>query len=127
MSEMTLKQPGFTYSACGPFTKNKGDTNYNYKNELGKAYFQHDMAYGGFKDLARRTASDKVLRDKAFNIAKNPKYEGYQRGFASMAYKIFNKKTAGSSVNTHANNERPLDLATQKLAEELHKPIIDKF
>ena len=83
MLEMHLKQPGFTYSACGPFTKNKeriqkfketGDTNYIYKNELDKACFQHDMAYGNFKDLAKRTASDKVLRDEAFNIAKNPKY-----------------------------------------------------
>ena len=80
MPEMHLKQPGFTYSACGPFTKNKeriqkfkeiGDTNHAYKNELDKACFQHDMAYGDFKDLARRKASDKVLRDKAFNIAKN--------------------------------------------------------
>ena len=82
MPEMHLKQPGFTYSACGPFTKNKeriqkfkksGDTSYIYKNELDKACFQHDMAYGNFKDLARRTASDKALRDKAFNFAKNPK------------------------------------------------------
>ena len=93
MPEMYLKQSGFTYSACGPFTKNKerienfqetGDTSYIYKNELDKACFQHDMAYGDFKDLARRTASDKVLRDKAFNIAKNPKYDGYQRRLASM-------------------------------------------
>ena len=83
MQEMDLKQAGFTYSACGPFTKNKeriqkfketGDTNYIYKNELDKACFQHDMAYGDFKGLARATASDKVLIDKAFNIAKNPKY-----------------------------------------------------
>ena len=81
MPEMHLKQPRFTYSACGPFTKNKeriqkfketGDTIYIYKNELDKACFEHDMAYGGFKDLARRTASGKVLRDKAFTIAKNP-------------------------------------------------------
>ena len=80
MSEMHLKQPGFTYSACGPFTKNKeriqkfkerGDINYIYKNELSKAYFQHDMAHGDFKDLTKRTAPDKVLRDIAFNIAKN--------------------------------------------------------
>ena len=79
MSDIHLKQPGFTYSACGSFTKNKewtqkfketGDTNYIYKNELDKACFQHDMAYGDFKDLKRRTFSDKVLRDKAFNIAK---------------------------------------------------------
>ena len=88
MPEMHLKQPGFTYSACGPFTKNKkriqkfketGDTSYIYKNELDKTYFQHYMAYGDFKDLARRTASDRILRDKGFNIAKNPKYSGYQR------------------------------------------------
>ena len=79
MSEMHLKQPGFTYSACGPFTKNKewiqkfketGDTCYIYKSELEKACFQHNMAYRDFKDLKRRTGSDKVLRDKAFNIAK---------------------------------------------------------
>ena len=89
MPEMFLKQPRFTYSACELFTKNKekikkfketGDTNYTYKNELEKACFQHDMAYGDFKDLARKTASDKVLRDKTFNIAKNSKYDGYQRG-----------------------------------------------
>ena len=92
MPEMHLKQPRFAYSACGPFTKNKEriqkfketeDTSYIYKNKLDKACFQHDMAYGNFKDL-ERTASDKVLRDKAFNIAKNPKYDGYQRTLASM-------------------------------------------
>ena len=86
MPEMHLKQPEFTYSAWGPFTKNKeriqkvketGDTSYIYKNELDKAWFQHDMTYGDFKDLKRRTFSDKVLRDKAFNIAKNSKYDGY--------------------------------------------------
>ena len=79
MPEMHLKQPGFTYSAFGPLTKNKeriqkfkqtGDTNYTYKNELDKACFQHDMPYGVFKDLKRRTFSDKVLRNKAFDIAK---------------------------------------------------------
>ena len=86
MPEMHLKQPGFTYSAPGPFTKNKERsqkfketriTSYIYKNELDRACFQHDVAYGDFKDLARRTASDRVLRDKAFNIAKNAKYDGY--------------------------------------------------
>ena len=98
MPEMDLKQPGFTYGACGPFTKNKqrirksketGDTNYIYKNELDNACFQHETAYGDFKDLKRRTFSGKVLRDKAFNIAKNPKYDEYQRGLASMVYKFF--------------------------------------
>ena len=87
MPEKHLKQPGFTYSARGPFTRNKeriqkfketGDTNYIYKNELDKTCFQHDMAYGDFKDLAKGKASDKVLRDKVFDIAKNPKYDGYQ-------------------------------------------------
>ena len=114
LPEMHLKQPGFTYSACGPFTKNKErikkiketvDTSYIYKNELDKACFQHDMAYGDFKDLARRTASDKVLRDKVFNIAKSPKYEGYQKGLASMIYKFFDKKSKGCGVNMHANDK----------------------
>ena len=86
MSKMYLRQPGFTYSACGPFTKNKqrikkfmqtGDTNYIYRNELDKACFQHDMAYGKYKDLEKRTKSDKVLKDKAHEIANNLKYDGY--------------------------------------------------
>ena len=74
-----------------------GDENYIYKNELDKACFQHPMAHGDLKDLARRTASDKVLRDKAFNIANNPKYDGYQRRLASMVYKIFDKKSSSGS------------------------------
>ena len=91
MPEIHLKQPGFTYSACGPFAKSKEriqkfketrDKKYIYKNEMDKACFQNDMTYGDFKYLARRTAADKVLEDKAFNIAKNPKYDGYQRGLA---------------------------------------------
>ena len=135
---MHLKQPGFIYSACGPFTKNKeriqkfketGDTSYIYKDELDKACFQHDMAYGGFKDLAKITASDKVLRDKEFNIAKYPKYDRYQRRLASMVHKYFDKKSAslpdksvsGSGV---ANNEIKQNL---QLREELHKPVIRKF
>ena len=86
LPEMHLKQPGFTYSACGPFTKNKewiqkfketGDKSYLYKNELDKACFQHDMADRDFKDFKRRTFSDKVLRDKACNTAKNLQYDGY--------------------------------------------------
>ena len=101
MPEMHLRQPQFTYSACGPFTKNKyrtqkfkktGDTKHIYKNELDKACFQHGMAFGDFKDLATRAVTDKCLRDKAFNIVKDPKYDGYQRGMASMVYKFFDKK-----------------------------------
>ena len=120
-----------------PFTKNKeriqkfketGDTSYIYKNELDKACFQHDVAYGDFKDLAKRTASDKVIRDKAFNITKTPKYDGYQRGISSMVYKCFDKKSKGSGViDKIKQNQSPLDLATHQLPEELHKPIIRKL
>ena len=86
MPEMHLRQPGFTYSACGRFTRNKeriqkfkqtGDLRYIYRNELDKACFQHDMVHGDFKDLTKRTAADNILRDKAFNIAKDSKYDGY--------------------------------------------------
>ena len=137
MPEMHLKQPGFTYSACGPFTKNKDriqkfketrDTSYIYKNELDKACFQHDMTYGDFKDLKRGTYSDKVLRDKAFNIAKNPKYDEYQRGLAPMLYKFFDKKSASltdKSVSGGGVNI-PLEF-NEQLAKELHKPIIKKL
>ena len=117
MPEVHLKQPGFTYSVCGVFTKSKertqkfketGDTSYLCKNELDKASFcwkaYEDLAYEDFKDLARRTASDKVLRDKTFNTAKYPKYDTYQRGLASMVYTFSDKKSGGSSVNTHAIN-----------------------
>ena len=88
MSEIHLRQPGFAYSACGPFTKNKKrikkiketrNSRYIYQNELDKTCFEHDRAYGDSKDLNRRTATDKVLRDKAFDIAKTSKYDGYQR------------------------------------------------
>ena len=82
------------------------------------------MAYWDFKDLAKRTASDKVLRDKAFNNARNPKYDGYQRGFASMVYKFFDKKAAGSGVNMHTNKSA---FNNEKLAEELHKRLIKNF
>ena len=107
MSEMHSMQPGFTYSACGPFTKNKeriqkfketGSSRYIFQNELDKACFKHGMAYRDFKDLTRRTASDKILRDKAFNIAKYPKYDRYQHRFVSVIYKCFDKKTSGSGI-----------------------------
>ena len=133
--EMHLRQPGFKYSACGPFKKNKerrqkfkqtGDSRYIYRNELDKACFQHDMSYGDFKDLKRRTAADNVLRDKAFNIAKNPKYDGYQNGLASMVYNFFDKKTKGNGV-TLANKSAIQSIPqNEQLAEKLHKPIIRK-
>ena len=123
MPEMHLRQPGFTYSACGPFTKHKqriqkfmqtGDTNYIYRNELDKACFQHDAAYSDSKDLVKRTQSDKVLKDKVFEIANNPKYDGYQRGLASMAYRFFDKKSIGTGIIKE----------NQQLASEHHKPIL---
>ena len=77
------------------------------------------MAYGDFKDLAKRTAADKVLRDKGFNISIDPKYDGYQRGLDFMVYKFFDKKTAGSGVKSMPQNDQ--------LAEELHKTTIRKF
>ena len=89
MSEMHVRQPGLTCRACGPFTKNKerikklketGDSRYIYQNELDKPCFRHNMTYGDFNDLNIRTFSDKVLLDKTFNIANDPKYDEYQRG-----------------------------------------------
>ena len=103
-TDSLAKRPGCTYSACGPFTKHKeriqkfretGDPRYIFRNELDKACFQHDSAYSDFKDLDRRTDADRVLRDKAFEIASNPQYDGYQRGLASMVYKFFDRKQQG--------------------------------
>ena len=75
-----------------------GDSWYVYQNELDKPCFPHDMAYGHFKDLTRRTASEEILRDKAFNIAKNPKYDWCQRRLVSMVYTFFDKKTSGGAA-----------------------------
>ena len=131
MPEIHLKQPGFTYSPCGSFTKNKGrihkfkgtwDTSYIYKKEFDKACLQHDMALGDFKDIKRRTASDKILTDKAFNIAKNPKYGGYQRGLASMVYKCFDKKSTGSGIVN--NNNWKANLIKYGLKKEVNFTII---
>ena len=138
MPNLHLKQPGFTYSACGLFTKNKerfmqtGNTNFIYKNELNEACFQHDMSYGKSKDLVKRTQSDKVLRDKAFKIASDPNYDGYQRGLASMVYKFFDRKSAllnkssGNGVTASLANKSANESIYQ-LVNELHKPIIRNF
>ena len=133
MPEMHLRQLQFVYSACGPFTRHKerikkfkqtGDTRYIYRNELDKAYFQHDSAYADHKDLISRTKSD---------IASNPEYDGYQRGLANMVYKFFDKKSTaepssleriGSGVKKLKNTTKP---SSSKLADELHKPVIKKF
>ena len=125
--EMHLKQPGFAYSPCVPFTRNKeiieklmqtGNTDFIYRNELDKAFFQHDMAYGKSKDLTKRTQSDQVLGDKAFKIASDPKYNGYQRGLASMVYKLFDKRSSGSGDDTEPNYQ---------LANEFRRQIIKQF
>ena len=122
MPEMHLKQHGFTYSACDPLTRNKqriekfmlrGNTGFIYMNELDMAYFQHDVvAYGKPKDLAKRTQSDKVLRNKTFKNASDPKYDGYQRGLASMVYQFFAKMSSGSGVDAEPNYQ---------LANKLHR------
>ena len=112
MPEMHLKQPGFTYSARGQFTRNNeriqkfmetGNTNYIYKNDLDKACFQHDMVYGKYKDLTKETESDKVLKNKALKIASNPKDDGYQRGLVSIVYKFFDKKSKCSGIKSRSN------------------------
>ena len=130
MPEMHLRQPQFVYSACGPFTRHKerikkfkqtGDTRYIYRNDLDKACFQHDSAYADHKDLINRTKADKVLKDKAYNVASNPEYDGYQRGLASMVYKCFDKKSTGSGT------EKPSSLKRITRDVELHKPVIKKF
>ena len=139
---MHLRQTRFAYSACGPFTRHKerikefkrtGDTRYIYRNELDKACFQHDSAYADHKDLINRTEADKVLRDKGYDIASNSKYDSYQRGLASMVYKIFDKKSTeepsslertGSGFKKLKNTTKP---SSSILADERHKPIIRKF
>ena len=133
MLEMHLKQPAFTYRACDLFAKSKeiinkiketGDSRYIYQNELDKANFQDDMTSRDFKDLNRRTPADKLWRDKAFDIAKDSKYDWNQHGLASMVYNYFDKKTSGRAPTLSNKNE---NIYNKKLAEELHKPIIRKF
>ena len=127
MPEMYLRQPRFVYSTCGPFTRHKerikefkrtGDTRYIYGNELNKACFQHDSAYADHKDLINRTEAD-----KAYDIASNPNYDGYQRDLASMVYKFFDKKSIGSGFKKLKNMAGNSSI----LADERHKPIIRKF
>ena len=128
MPEIHLRQPQFTYSACGPFTRHEeriqkfketGDANYVFKNELDKACFLLDAAYSDSKDLTKRTIADKNLKNRAFDIAKDPKYDGYQRGLASMVYKCFDSKVSGSGAKLIPENKQ--------LANELHKQIIRQF
>ena len=142
MPEMHLRQPQFVYSACGPFTRHKeriiefkrtGDTPLLYRNELDRACFKQDAAYAKYKDVENRLISDQKLRNSAYEIASNPKYDGYQRGLASMVYKLFDSKVApldkktmpGKGNAKHSSLERPKN--NKILAEELHKPVIKKF
>ena len=101
MTELHLKQPGL-YSACGPFSKHleriqkfreTGNLKHLYKNELDKACFGHDATYSDSKHLAKRTISDKVMKDRDSEIARNRSYDGCQRALASMVYMFFDKKT----------------------------------
>ena len=134
--------PQFVYSACGPFTRHKerikefkrtGDTRLVYRNELDKACFKHDAAYAKYKDVENRIISDQKLRNSAYDIASNPKYDGYQRGLASMVYQFFDSKVApfdkktmsGKGNAKHSSLERTGN--NKFLAEELHKPVIKNF
>ena len=140
MPEIHLRQPQFISSACGPFTKHEqriqkfketGDTNYIYKNELDKACFVHDAAYSDSKDLTKRTVADKISKNKAFDIAKDPKYDGYQRGLASMVYNFFDPKVASPDKKSEGSGPKHVNTKlisqNEQLADELHKPIIRKF
>ena len=103
-----------------------GNTDFIYRNELDRTCFQHDMAYGKSKDLTKRTQSDKVLKDKAFKIASDPKYDGYQRGLASMVYKFFDKKSSGSGVAASLANKSATE-PNYQLANKLHRQITRKI
>ena len=117
--EMHLRQPEFTYSACGPFTENKekikkfketADSRHIPQNEIDNAFFQHDMIYGGFKGLNRRTAADKALLDKTFNIAKR---------LLTLLLLLVNITSGGTIRNEIISNK--------ELAEELRKPILENL
>ena len=95
--------------------KETRDLKHIYKNKLDKAFFALDAANSDSKDLAKRTISDKILKDSAYETAINPKYDDYHRGSVSTVNKFFDKKTGlGASIN-------------EELAQELHKPVIKKF
>ena len=133
MPEMNLRKPQFVYSACGPFTRHKerikefkrtGDTRLLYRNELDKACFKHDATYAKYKDVENRLISDQKLRNSAYDIASNPKCDGYQRGLASMVYKFFDSKVAPLDKKTMSGK----GIRNNKiLAEKLHKPVIKKL
>ena len=122
---MQLKQPRFTYSACGPFTKNKEriqkfmqTRNINYICINDKTCFHDDVAYRNYKDytdLLKTTESDKLLRDGAFKISSNTKYDGYERGLASMVYKFFDKNLQEVLLNIWQINNLQMNFISQLL------------
>ena len=108
--------------------KETGDSRYIYQNGLDKACFLQDMAYEDFKDLTSRTASNKMLCDKAINITQNPKYDGCQRGLASMVYNFFDKKsTSLADKSASGGTIKNENISNEELSEELQKPIIRKL
>ena len=146
MPEMHLRHPQFVYSACGPFTRHKerikefkrtGDTRLLYRNESDKACFKHDASYAKYKDVENRLITDQKLRNSTYDIASNPKYDGYQRGLASMVYKFFDSKVApldkkamsGKGNAKHTPKPSSLERTGNNkiLAEELYKSVIKKF
>ena len=133
MPEMHLRQPTFVYSACGPLTRHKerikefkrtGNINLLHRNALDKACFKHDAEYAKYKDVENRLIADDKLKNSAYDIASNPKYDGYQRGLASMVYKFFNSKVAPRNKTILGKGTKEVN---KILAEELHKPVIRKF
>ena len=151
MAEMNLGQSQFVYSACGPFTRHRerikefkhtADTRLLYRNELDKACFKHTATYAKYKDVENRLISDQKLRNSEYDIASNPKYDGYQRGLASMVCKFFDSKVAPldkktmPSIGNAKSTAEPSALARNSLertenkkilVEKLHKPVIKKF
>ena len=132
MPELHLKQAGFTYRNCGPFTKHykkiqkfreAGNLKHLCRNELGKGCFSQDAAYSDSKDLAERTISDRVLKDRAYESARNYGYDGYQRALARMIYNVFDKKTWSGAIATN----KAVTSVNEQLAKELHKPVNKKF
>ena len=120
MPELHLKQLVFTYSACGPFTEHQklretGNLKHLCRNKLDKACFAHDSAYSDSSNLAKRTISGKILKDRGYELAGDPRYDGYHRALPSMVYKFFAKKTGSGGI------------VNEQLAEELHKPVTKKF
>ena len=128
MSQLLLKQPEFTYSACGPFPKHReriqkfnetGNLKHLYRNKLDKACFTHDA---DSKDLVKSTISDKILKNRAYEIARNRWCDGYQRALTSMVCQVFDRKTGSGEIATSKVGVS----VNEQLAGELHKPNLKK-